>query len=113
MKKVILPREVAEAIENIRMQGFENCNIVRAVTHSNPPYDDVDLERLIAFANRNFDDLIISLAAGYEVEKTPEEIIRDDYEQFDPGTLEYRAGLRDGIVRTLNTLGIKIEGVNA
>ncbi|MED2979534.1 hypothetical protein P4284_23005 [Bacillus swezeyi] len=79
--------------------------------------------------NRCLYDLdILTLAAalinGYEVEKTPEEKIREYYEEAqrrckarsetgDIEGLRYNAGRGYGVVDTLDILGIKIEGVNA
>ncbi|MFT0803337.1 hypothetical protein VSK91_21985 [Bacillus swezeyi] len=79
--------------------------------------------------NRCLYDLdLLTLAAvlinGYEVEKTPEEKIREYYEEAqrrrkarrDEGDIEglrYNAGRGYGVVDTLDILGIKIEGVNA
>lgn len=111
MSKVTLPREVAEAIEASYAFGFRSKHILLSSV-STEDIDDTYVLALRKYARKNFDVLLAALVNGYDVEKTPEEVIRDDYEQFDPGTLEYRVGLRDGIVRTLNTLGIKIEGVN-
>jgi hypothetical protein len=110
--KVTLPREVAEAIVGLRRLGNSTERIVKAAS------GELNGERsriLFHFAKEteeNYDLILIALVNGFVVEKLPEEIIRDDYEQYDPGSLEYRLGFRWGVEKTLNTLGIKIEGVN-
>ncbi|MGN9867377.1 hypothetical protein [Bacillus swezeyi] len=74
--------------------------------------------------NRCLYDLdLITLAAalinGYEVEKTPEEKVREFYDSFECGPLMYPAEMsfrnetyRRIIKCTLNRLGIKISGIN-
>jgi hypothetical protein len=56
------------------------------------------------------DDLIRALYIGYEVEQTPEDIIAQLY-RLPPFTHSIGA-YRNGIEDTLNTLNIKIKGVN-
>ncbi|MEK3817478.1 hypothetical protein [Bacillus sp. FSL K6-1284] len=55
--------------------------------------------------------LAAALINGYEVEKTPEEKVREYYESHggSPSAEERKAAIRE----TLYKLGIKIEGVNA
>ncbi|WP_253294939.1 hypothetical protein [Bacillus atrophaeus] len=68
--------------------------------------------------------LAASLINGYEVEKTPEEKVREYFEgvrnsrdeRYLAGDIEgkrFHAGALVGICNTLGLLGIKIEGVNA
>jgi len=64
--------------------------------------------------------LAAALINGYEVEKTPEESVREFYDSFECGPRMYPAEMsfrneeyRRIIKCTLNRLGIKIEGVNA
>ncbi|MCY8348063.1 hypothetical protein MOC74_21910 [Bacillus haynesii] len=55
--------------------------------------------------------LAAALINGYEVEKTPEEKVREYYESYggSPSAMERKEAVQD----TLDLLGIKIEGVNA
>ncbi|OJT65468.1 hypothetical protein BFP49_09485 [Bacillus licheniformis] len=55
--------------------------------------------------------IVAALINGYEVEKTPEEKVREYYESHggSPSAEERKAAIRE----TLYKLGIKIEGVNA
>ncbi|KIL30352.1 hypothetical protein [Bacillus subtilis] len=68
--------------------------------------------------------LAAALVNGYEVGKTPEEEVREYYEWLKrsrderhlAGDVEgnrFIAGLLQGVLNTLDYLGIKIEGVNA
>lgn len=68
--------------------------------------------------------LAAALVNGYEVEKTPEEKVREYFEWLKrsrderhiAGDVEgkrFKAGLLQGVLNTLDYLGIKIEGVNA
>ncbi len=67
--------------------------------------------------------LAAALVNGYEVEKTPEEKLREYYEWLKrsrderhlAGDVEgkrFKAGLLQGVLNTLDYLGIEIEGVN-
>ncbi|MEC1648233.1 hypothetical protein [Bacillus halotolerans] len=59
--------------------------------------------------------LAAALVNGYEVEKTPEEKVREYFEKLWTcccGTDEIEIA-EETIINTLNLLGIKIEGVNA
>lgn len=63
--------------------------------------------------------LAAALVNGYEVEKTPEEKVREFYESFNTGfgtfhsETHFRFEEYQRVIKsTLNFLGIKIEGVN-
>lgn len=105
-----IPREVADAIENFRKSNFSDESIIAVATVS-------ETLRLVPSST-----LISALVNGYVIEKTAEDMeremhdkIRDKYVRFrDRATyLSYSDGVADGIKATLQTLGIKIEGVNA
>lgn len=109
-----IPREVAEAIETARKQGVCNATIidVRNDDHNIMDVSRGDL-RLIPF-----DTLLSALVNGYTVEKSAEELAHDkirrvfERRSFPVALLPDRAYI-GGIRFTLDTLGIKIEGVNA
>ncbi|WP_077603664.1 hypothetical protein [Oceanobacillus sojae] len=117
MEKVILPKEVAEAIEEVWSEipgklGPEDSNKItwltnwRTLDEEFPEYEPT----LIDYYIENPVDYVSALAYGYDVEETPHEKLRAHYEassdnEFDQG---YDAGVRF----TLNTLGIEIEGIN-
>ncbi|MGF0002847.1 hypothetical protein ACQRCG_04915 [Bacillus altitudinis] len=67
-------------------------------------------------------DFAAALINGYEIEKSPEEKLRDYYgfnhDEHHKAIIgsprsQYTSGVADGIRKTLDPLGIKIEGVNA
>jgi hypothetical protein len=110
MDKVVLPKEVANAIEISRICGYSTLEIV---IHSLEAIDGHAYKDTIRhFAADNFDTFLNALVNGYEVVKTTEERLRERYEYAERvggGGRIYRDAVRD----TLDILGIKIEGVNA
>jgi hypothetical protein len=66
----------------------------------------------IAANSISHDDFILALYNGYEVEQTPEEKVREYYGKLNQHhDCDWREAMH--IKKTLNLLGIKIEGVNA
>jgi Protein of unknown function (DUF1642) len=115
MSKVTVPREVAEAIEYFKAEEYENRDILIRVEEGtfNESYEN-HVDALQKYSTANYNDLLLALVNGYNVEKTPEEEIRGYYaEVIDLYTHDYSNGLQVGIVYVLDKLGIKIEGVNA
>jgi len=107
INKPVITKEQAEAIQFLMSDGNDWTE------------DDI-LEHHVA--NRWFNEyeplnslytivLAAALINGYEVEKTPEEKVREYYESHggSPSAEERKAAIRE----TLCKLGIKIEGVNA
>jgi Protein of unknown function (DUF1642) len=118
--KVVLPREVAEAIESLRKNQFDNRAIINRIYKATAP------PALQLYAIENFDTLLNALVNGYEIEKSPEEKVREYYEEihekhgksfaevpYGGKPPHYFSGVKDGIKTTLDILEIKIEGVNA
>lgn len=124
MNKVTIPREVAEAIEELRNAGMSNWAII-AIANDPSEYSYVIDEKCLGeysttlsrFKER--DKLLEALVNGYQIEPTPEERLRDIFidvanERLSAGSDgEYYVGMMDGIRTALNTLGIKIVGINA
>lgn len=115
MEKVILPREVARAIE--RLKGFgDDADMVE--THVKNPNGWVADPILNGLPLETF---ISALYIGYEIEKSPEDNLRDYFEKVKDDrrfsgiypAQRFRDGKMEGIHATLNILGIKIEGVNS
>jgi hypothetical protein len=114
--KVTLPREVAEAIELAKDTYGSITAIFEDARNGN-------LDVLHDYFKYNFDELIIALVNGYEIEKSPEDKVREYYDSV--LNRLYTEGLDDqerryvleseacGILRTLDLLEIKIPGVNA
>ncbi|ARV43483.1 hypothetical protein BCV50_00035 [Bacillus subtilis] len=82
------------------------------------------LERCYSLNDLDIMTLAAALVNGYEVEKTPEEKVREYFEgvrnsrdeRYLAGDIEgkrFHGGALIGIYNTLELLGIKIEGVNA
>lgn len=125
MEKVTLPKEVAEAISALREIGWSNVRIASALEHGNASDgSNVGMLRKFAYVDGDNEDLILAaLVNGYEIEKTPEEQIRELYE----GTKDnypsktslnewgegYCAGVLNTVENILYILGIEVEGINA
>lgn len=117
-EKVLLPREVAEAIEYLRKKGYRNFTIMRLAFEA---HSDSSVIRKWAFNinGRGTPDLLMkALVNGYEIEETPEEKLQRYYsdvnEQFNE-LLESDSrlyGVLEGIENTLDILGIEIPGIN-
>jgi hypothetical protein len=117
-EKVILPREVAEAIEGLKSQGWTKSGIFGFSTGVKRLALSIDEESYGKTIGRYFgcmkhDLLMEALVNGYEVESSPEDQVKEFYEVYDACDSSYRLGIREGVRQTLNLLGIKIEGVNA
>jgi hypothetical protein len=113
--RVTLPREVAEAIEKIREKGGRNYVIVRAAIKLSEASaeEKVISDWVIKNFQDNLDALIIALVNGYEIEKSPEDKVREFFESCRQFDSTYHYGAKYGIITTLNILDIKIPGVNA
>lgn len=115
-EKAIVTKEQAELISQLQ-DKWSNDGIIQThvkyawTTEKYEPLNDLTTEELAK-----------ALINGYEVEKSPEERLRDYYEYLKDGeesVVRYGgsgAQLRQGwqsVETTLDTLGIKIEGINA
>ena len=113
-KKVVLPKEVAGAIERLREIGISDYAIINEVGRRQPlgstgltPHLKV-IEKWVDRTGRG-DELLGALVNGYEKETTPDELLRAYYECF-PG--KERIEAKRAIEVTLNILGITVEGIN-
>lgn len=115
-EKVILPRDVAKAIEAIIGRGGEDKDII---AYAMDRYTVKDASVIFHYAQENFHDIMSALVNGYTVEQTPEEKVREYYDEQERLADEaaydgdYNAGQAYAIEHTLNLLGITIEGINA
>jgi hypothetical protein len=118
--RVTLPREVAEAIEDLRNKGWRNTYLMRIPFTSSVSGTSSDIIR--QYAVDNLETYMSALVNGYEIEKSPEDKVREYYEEMREvfkSTIdgsydeEYLRGIMHGVVKTLNLLGIKVPGVNA
>lgn len=117
MNRPTLPKEVAEAIERLRADGYSNEDIVW--NHAFGNEDDYN-DAIYSYSSVNFDGLITALVNGYKVEQTPEEKVREYFERhkrkcYVTTGVEHTEHLSTvlAISHTLYLLGKKIEGVNA
>lgn len=124
MTKVKLPREVAQAIEDLRKDGMSNFNIMYQAQGAVVTNSYLTIRKwAFDFPGEGSPDLLMqALVNGYEVEKTPEDRVREYFEILkrrevyaeENGhlTAQHRQG-RLSVAITLDILGIKIKGVNA
>lgn len=118
--KPTITKEQAEAIESARGFGHEDDWILRSHAefvsgyaprwYDGHTFDDMDVTTLAA-----------ALINGYEVEGTPEDRVREYFAELHENqrTSQSRGVTfsleceMEGVINTLNLLGIKIGGVNA
>ncbi|MEK5109913.1 hypothetical protein MHI57_24940 [Cytobacillus sp. FSL K6-0129] len=123
-KKVTLPRDVVEAIESLRRLGHDNRRIIGIGSSGMYGQTSDVIKGYLRADGGNFDRLLSALVNGYEVEQPPEEQLREYYDNLITSTNEMitegrtvgamlHSAERVGIEKTLQILGIKIEGVNA
>jgi len=108
MERVKLPREVAEALDDVKYMGLHN--IIEQVVNMHA-YEVVtsQLSDIRHHFRADWRLLAEALVNGYEVEETPEEKVRKLFDGSYPGMdAQYRAGIR----HTLDALGISMKGVN-
>jgi hypothetical protein len=128
--RVTLPREVAEALDSLREKGYSNFTILSYVINEKYIAHLPEITTIVKAYERDdfsFDTLLNALVNGYEIEKSPEELEAERKEKvrelYDKALENYAAlpaspesayydGLTQGILKTLETLDIKIPGVN-
>lgn len=122
-EKLKVSREVADAIERYLTRNTKNYNLSLEsamedliVCHPNVDWEDYLDGEFKELENIPIYDLMQALVLGYEVEKTPHEVIATEYitSEQDWANNKYfnRNGFAEGIEFTLNTLGITVKGVN-
>lgn len=116
LKKPVITKEQADSIEAFLEVGTKEELLTAKVhcCHFGDEYSGINTIDIMTLA--------AALINGYEVEKTPEEKVREYYaanyqrhEQSMPRSKDdfYTSGVEEGVRNTLDSLGIKIEGVNA
>lgn len=122
MSKPIIPREVAEAIESLRKSGATNEQILHSAFAANcGTVTTREQYEIFRYRVNNFETFVRAVIDGYEVDETPEDMIRKRYEgtkylrclTVDPSDASNHDAYMAGMRFVLDTLGIKIEGVNA
>ncbi|MBA9027585.1 hypothetical protein [Peribacillus huizhouensis] len=135
MKLVNLPKEVAEAIEELREIGISTMYIAQNVgvkqgfgaSGLNKYLNVINDWRLECAEKRN-NELLSALVNGYVMEKTPEEKMLENFRVhenvvwfYEGKTLDraeqmqerYSSGYISGVKDFAELYGIKIEGINA
>lgn len=117
-----LPREVAKAVEWLRVEGFSDYAVIGMLYSPQTCREIKAIQTLDSHMGQDKmhpDDLIKALVNGYEIEETPEDKVREMYEaHFDDGERSpydtgYNEGVQFGVKQTLDILNIKISGVSA
>lgn len=123
-KKVTLPHDVAEAIEQLRLLGRSSYGIITGMEAAEEEanikgkeFYDILNDR---YTHVPTSELMSALVNGYTIEQSPEEKLIATYKAYKErciGKVDYTGGLTDGCVigieTTLSILGIQIEGINA
>ncbi|MCA1184790.1 hypothetical protein [Bacillus licheniformis] len=115
IKKPVITKEQAEALEAFLEVGTKEELLTAKVhcCHFGDEYSGINTIDIMTLAS--------ALINGYEVEKTPEEKVREFYEKlcdgYDRAQFHEDKGkyllMQRAVRETLNRLGMKIEGVNA
>lgn len=124
MMKALVTEEQARSIEFLREVGYSDEKIMSMYVDDALGYIEMQHGRS-AGCLYDLDALrfATALVNGYEVEKTPEEKIKEYYEEVlryqresrdeaDIESAEYYSGVIDGVTETLTILGVDIKGVN-
>lgn len=108
MEKVKVSREVAKAIESLK------SSLCTIGTFKLALEGEWNLGKRHGIIMRELtkEEALSAIFYGYEIEKTPEEIIKEKYDELSDYEPIDRACM-DSFRFVLDTLGIKIEGVNA
>ena len=105
IKRPVITKEQADSIAAFLEVGTKEELLTAKVhcCHFGDEYSGINTIDIMTLA--------AALINGYEVEKTPEEKVREFYESHggSPSAEERKAAIRE----TLYKLGIKIEGVNS
>lgn len=127
-EKVTLPREVAEAIEKARSKSWAEADLMditnfidESYQPSDGPYRPIGEYISDVYLEENLPKYMSALVNGYNVEKSPEEKLRNIFEEYRANYRStedwerdnaYAEGVLFGIEETLELLDITIEGIN-
>ena len=112
--KVRLPRDVAEALDYAREKlNWSHANIL--VRTCRRDWESPEMAPIDDFCTTDNKALVIAeaLVNGYEIEETPEDKVREYYKDQIRYYNDHRDSTGQAILKILNILNIKIEGVNA
>lgn len=114
--KVTVPKEVAEAIDFLK-EHDDNIPYVLYRVSKDKPIIDANCGTLTGL---DIYTIMSALVNGYEIEKSPEEKLREYYSESEDrrrisqgfGNEKRYLGRKEGVNKTLDILGITIEGIN-
>lgn len=114
MEKAQLTQEQIDALEIALRDRQSAVNVVR--THMNGMTNNVcygwSADR-VALNQLDLDTVIRALYIGYERKLTKEELVKEYYrDQFVNTPINKQDKATSAIIKTLNFLGVQIEGVN-
>lgn len=113
IKKPVITKEQADSIAAFLEAGTKEELLTAKVhcCHFGDEYSGINTIDIMTLA--------AALINGYEVEKTPEEKVREFYQRYDcdsrmyPAEMYFRAKETQRIIKcTLNYLGVQIAGIN-
>ncbi|MDQ0873758.1 hypothetical protein QFZ77_002417 [Paenibacillus sp. V4I3] len=110
--KVKLPREVTEAIDKMKYMGVVSIMANMAHWSEEDPTTE-ELYTIHDYYLKNPYMIAQALVNGYEIEETPEDKVREYYNQQNSICTDRQHSPANAIRNVLNFLEIKIEGVNA
>lgn len=108
MDKVVLTKEQAEAIENIKEVYSDYTFIIKSHVEDSDGW----FGKSEPLNDLNLDSLIRALYIGYEVEQTREEKLVQEYWQHKQKDVTAWGYYADGIKAAIDILDITIEGIN-
>jgi hypothetical protein len=112
MDKVKLPKKVVDAIQEIRERRGEDrtlFNYPNIALHAPKVKEYHIINAYINQSEDNFKKYFHALVNGYEVEASPEEKLKEQYDYYVEKGLHVSA---NAYIEVLKTLGLKIKGIN-
>jgi hypothetical protein len=116
-EKVKLPRPVADSIEQLRGEGFDNRYIIECSLNDGDPCVLTDFVNDVGFTQ-----LMQALVEGYDVKGTPEDEIRSyyrnhqhnvwEYEEDDGPLYHHSQGVIEAVEFVLDELNWRVKGIN-
>jgi hypothetical protein len=116
-EKITVPANVANAIAHYVNLADNKTQAFTDILSLG--YEAERSEIILRHFDQDYDELMQALICGYEVEKSPEDLVRDFYnatkmrlDEVSELEADYYYGIKKGIEYTLGFLGIKITEVN-
>jgi DNA integrity scanning protein DisA with diadenylate cyclase activity len=118
-EKITVPANVANAIAHYVNLADSKTEAFTDILRLG--YEAEKSEIILRHFDHDYDELMQALVCGYEVEKSPEEELREYYvdvmfrwsDTDEVSWDRYYEGSHDAIITVLGIYGIKVAGVNA